>query len=81
MAGAETPCISAETPCMGAETPCMKICVVDPRSRLCVGCGRSLLEIERWPSLTSEERLRIMAMLPPRLEALRPKSPGPSGRT
>ena len=32
-------------------TPCEKICIVDPASGLCRGCGRSLAEIERWTVL------------------------------
>lgn len=52
------------------ETPCTKICTVDPISRLCVGCGRSLLEIERWLFLTGAERAKIIAELPERLAAI-----------
>jgi predicted Fe-S protein YdhL (DUF1289 family) len=64
------------------ETPCTKVCVVDPRSGLCVGCGRSLEEIGRWTVLTDGERRRIMADLPDRLATLgRPpvKDAGPIG--
>jgi predicted Fe-S protein YdhL (DUF1289 family) len=53
------------------ETPCTKVCVVDPESRLCRGCGRDLTEIARWASLTADERRRIMAELPGRLAARR----------
>jgi uncharacterized protein len=53
------------------ETPCTKVCVVDPRSRLCVGCGRSLEEIARWTVFTEGERRRIMVDLPARVAALR----------
>jgi predicted Fe-S protein YdhL (DUF1289 family) len=52
------------------ETPCNKICVVDPASKLCVGCGRTLAEIGGWIGFTPEERRRIMAELPARLAAL-----------
>jgi predicted Fe-S protein YdhL (DUF1289 family) len=52
------------------ETPCEKICVVDPPSGLCRGCGRSLAEIERWTAYSGAERTRIMAKLPARLEAM-----------
>ncbi len=48
------------------ETPCTKVCVVDPETRLCRGCGRTLTEIARWTSLTAAERRRIMAELPGR---------------
>ena len=52
------------------ETPCEKICIVDPPSGLCRGCGRSLAEIERWTAYSDAERTRIMAELPQRLEAM-----------
>ena len=52
------------------ETPCEKICIVDPASGLCRGCGRSLSEIERWTVYSDGERSRIMAQLPGRLNAM-----------
>jgi predicted Fe-S protein YdhL (DUF1289 family) len=53
------------------ESPCIKVCVLDPRSQHCVGCGRSLAEIERWTAFSAEERRRITAELPARLAARR----------
>jgi predicted Fe-S protein YdhL (DUF1289 family) len=47
-------------------SPCTKVCTIDPRSRLCLGCGRTLTEIAQWASLSESERLRIMAELPGR---------------
>jgi predicted Fe-S protein YdhL (DUF1289 family) len=52
-------------------SPCTKVCTIDPRSRLCIGCGRSLSEIGSWTSLSEDERLRVMRELPQRLEAAR----------
>jgi len=52
------------------ESPCNKVCAVDPVSALCVGCGRTLAEIEGWIDFTSDKRVRIMAELPRRLAAL-----------
>jgi len=52
------------------DTPCEKICVVDPASGLCRGCGRSLTEIERWTAYSDSERRRVMAELPGRLDAM-----------
>lgn len=52
-------------------TPCIKICVVDPRTRLCRGCGRTLDEIARWASMSEAERRRVMAGLTDRLRAAR----------
>jgi len=50
-------------------SPCTKVCTMDPRSGLCLGCGRTLDEIARWGSLSETERKRIMAELPQRREA------------
>ena len=47
-------------------SPCTKICTIDPRSKLCLGCGRTLSEIAQWASLPESERLRVMAELPAR---------------
>jgi predicted Fe-S protein YdhL (DUF1289 family) len=44
-------------------SPCNKACMLDPVSRLCEGCGRSMDEITRWGSLSEAERLAIMARL------------------
>jgi uncharacterized protein len=52
------------------ETPCVNICVLDDRSELCVGCGRSGTEIARWVDMTSEQRRTIMKALPERLERM-----------
>jgi predicted Fe-S protein YdhL (DUF1289 family) len=56
------------------ESPCNKICAIDPISSLCVGCGRTLVEIEAWLRFTSAERAYIMADLPRRLRTLHPSS-------
>lgn len=50
-----------------ASTPCIKVCVIDPVSKLCEGCGRTLGEIAQWGRLSETERLAIMAALPKRL--------------
>jgi predicted Fe-S protein YdhL (DUF1289 family) len=52
---------------MPIETPCNKICLVDPATGLCLGCGRTLDEIARWTALTDGDRARIMAELPERV--------------
>jgi predicted Fe-S protein YdhL (DUF1289 family) len=50
-------------------SPCIKICEIDPASRLCRGCGRSLNEIAQWGSLSEPQRLALMALLPERMDA------------
>jgi uncharacterized protein len=52
-------------------TPCVKICVLDPLSGLCIGCGRTGEEIAAWPSLSETARVEIMAGLDARLRAAR----------
>ena len=56
-------------------TPCIKICVIDPVSKLCEGCGRTLAEIAQWSRLSEAERLAIMVQLPERLQGKRPEPP------
>lgn len=63
---------------MPIETPCNKVCTIDPASRLCAGCGRSLDEIARWTALTDAERARVMAELPQRLETSRARAIQPA---
>ena len=51
------------------ETPCVKICTLDARAGMCLGCGRSIDEIANWTAMSSAERVRIMGELPARLAA------------
>lgn len=48
-------------------SPCVKICVIDPVSKLCEGCGRTLQEIAQWSSMSEAQRLAVMALLQRRL--------------
>jgi predicted Fe-S protein YdhL (DUF1289 family) len=52
---------------MSRETPCIAVCIIDPRSDLCLGCGRTLAEIARWHRMGSEERCAVMAQLAARM--------------
>jgi len=56
-------------------TPCIKICVIDPASKLCEGCGRTLAEIAQWGGLSEAERHAVMAELPERLRGRTPEPP------
>jgi predicted Fe-S protein YdhL (DUF1289 family) len=51
------------------QSPCIKICTLDARSGLCLGCGRTIDEIARWGGMNEAERARIMAELPARNKA------------
>ncbi|MFO8128194.1 DUF1289 domain-containing protein [Yoonia sp.] len=48
------------------ESPCIKICVIEPNSRLCTGCLRSIDEIGAWSKMTAQARSAVMAELPSR---------------
>jgi len=52
---------------MSIDTPCIAVCMIDPRTGLCLGCGRTLPEIARWHRIERAERLAIMETLPARM--------------
>lgn len=49
------------------ETPCIAVCMMDPKTGFCLGCGRTLPEVAKWHRIDSAERLSIMATLPQRM--------------
>lgn len=53
------------------DSPCVKICTLDARSGVCLGCGRTVGEISRWIAMDDAERARIIAELPRRIAASR----------
>jgi uncharacterized protein len=52
------------------ETPCVKICVVDPETQFCIGCGRTRGEIASWLGMNVDERRNVMVHLPERVATL-----------
>ena len=58
------------------ESPCVKVCTLDARSGVCLGCGRTIDEIARWTAMTDEQRRRVMAELPARRRAVARKPAG-----
>ena len=52
---------------MSIATPCIAVCMIDPKSGLCFGCGRTLPEIARWHRIDNAERRAIMELLPARM--------------
>lgn len=52
---------------MSKETPCIAVCMIDPRTSLCFGCGRTLPEIARWHRMDSAQRHAVMALLAARM--------------
>ncbi len=55
---------------MTIESPCILVCVIDPQTKYCFGCGRTGDEIASWTSSTPELRREIMDGLPARLETV-----------
>ena len=55
-------------------TPCINVCVLDPLSALCIGCGRTGEEITAWATIGETERLAVMAELGQRLTEARSRA-------
>jgi uncharacterized protein len=53
-------------------SPCIKVCCVEPKSGLCLGCYRTLPEIAQWARKSDEERDAITAQLSSRVKQLDP---------
>ena len=62
------------------ETPCIKICVVDPETGFCIGCGRTRMEIGSWLGFSAEQRRTVMAELPERVQTLTQRKSRRGGR-
>ncbi|MBC7431572.1 MAG: DUF1289 domain-containing protein [Rubritepida sp.] len=50
-------------------SPCIQLCQLDPSRRHCIGCGRSLAELEAWPRATEAEQACILEAARKRLAA------------
>ncbi|MDA8712126.1 DUF1289 domain-containing protein [Alphaproteobacteria bacterium] len=53
------------------KSPCRQVCAVSARTQFCVGCGRKLMEIGGWSSLSDDEKRAVLAQLPDRLAAMK----------
>lgn len=42
------------------QSPCVKICKLDPRGYVCLGCYRYVDEIAKWRDLPDTEKRRIL---------------------
>jgi len=51
------------------ESPCTKVCTLDARSGICLGCARTIGEIAQWTAMSDAQRRRVMAELPARRAA------------
>lgn len=43
-------------------SPCILVCELDPRTDICIGCGRTLDEIAEWASVPRARQLEIVRM-------------------
>jgi uncharacterized protein len=55
---------------MTVESPCLKVCVMDPASTFCIGCGRTISEIASWSRLSDADKRSVVNALPERLKAM-----------
>ena len=62
------------------ETPCVKLCVVDPETGFCIGCGRTRGEIGAWLALSPSERHAIVLGLSERMASLTERKRRRGGR-
>lgn len=62
------------------ESPCIKICVINPASRTCTGCLRTIDEIGAWSQMTPDERSAVMNQLEARKANLTKRRGGRAGR-
>ncbi|MEO0903565.1 MAG: DUF1289 domain-containing protein [Pseudomonadota bacterium] len=62
------------------DSPCVKICVIEPKSRLCTGCLRSIDEIGAWSGMSADARKEVMAELPSRAGQITKRRGGRAAR-
>jgi predicted Fe-S protein YdhL (DUF1289 family) len=54
-------------------SPCLGICIMDPRTRQCRGCLRTVEEIAHWYEATPAEKRELLAVLAERRAVARQK--------
>lgn len=55
-------------------SPCTGTCTLDPLTRLCRGCARTIEEIMAWPTATAAEKRAILAGLAARGQSVSVRS-------
>jgi hypothetical protein len=48
------------------QSPCINVCKMNPDTRLCEGCLRTLDEIAAWSGLSNEEKRAVLEQIPER---------------
>lgn len=54
----------------GPVSPCLGICLMDPATRMCRGCLRTVEEIALWYTAGADEKRRIIERLAARRRSL-----------
>lgn len=62
------------------ESPCIKVCVMEPETGFCIGCGRTRGEIGEWLGMSPDTRRQIMRLLPERVATLTQRKTRRGGR-
>jgi len=52
------------------ESPCILVCVIEPKSGYCYGCGRTGSEIADWSTMNNDTRTTLVARLGERVATL-----------
>lgn len=65
---------------MTVASPCTKVCVIDPVTGYCIGCGRTGEEIAGWLAMEDAARAELVARLPARLRAMTSRAVRQGGR-
>lgn len=53
-------------PASPVPSPCVNLCTIDPDTRLCLGCRRTLDEIAAWSGLSDAGKHAVWLQLPDR---------------
>ena len=59
------------------DDPCVGVCRFDGRAGWCVGCGRTIPEVQAWRKLTPYRRAALLRELPRRVGQLGPEATTP----
>jgi predicted Fe-S protein YdhL (DUF1289 family) len=43
-----------------AASPCINICKIDPKTNICMGCGRNMKEISDWINMSDLEKEKLL---------------------
>jgi len=41
-------------------SPCINICNIDPKTNICMGCGRTMKEISNWINMSDLEKEKLI---------------------